>query len=104
VLAVAMHEEAAGAADHMGPHHDTHQTSFGRANVAVHRVTTLVRLHEGGRAVEYAQRIDTTLTRRPGGSPLPPSRPRLLRSLLDTTSGQSCRILRQMAADGGRWH
>lgn len=96
-----MHEKAAGAADRMGPHHDTHQTSFGRANVAVHKVTTLVRLHEGGRAVEYAQRIDTALTRRPGGSPPPPSRPRLLRSLLETTSGQSSRILRQMALRAG---
>ncbi|MGH3854066.1 MAG: helix-turn-helix domain-containing protein [Pseudonocardiaceae bacterium] len=137
-LTLAMHEEAAEAADRMGPHHDSHQTSFGRANVAVHRVAALVRLHEGGRAVEYAQRIDPTLT-----ATLPPERKAsylldlakahthigryddatrtlaqaehvapeevrcrplahgLLRSLLDTTSGESSRILRQMAARAG---
>ncbi|MGH3901707.1 MAG: hypothetical protein ACRDTA_26325 [Pseudonocardiaceae bacterium] len=34
-LAFAMHQEAEIAADRMGPRHDTHHTSFGRANVAV---------------------------------------------------------------------
>lgn len=68
-LALAMHQEAEAAADRMGPRHDTHQTSFGRANVAVHRVAALVRLHEGGRALEYARGIDTALL-----GTLPPER------------------------------
>jgi len=61
VLARQMHDEAAEAAERMGSHHDTHRTVFGRANVAVHRVAALVRLHEGGRALEYARRIDPKL-------------------------------------------
>jgi C4-dicarboxylate-specific signal transduction histidine kinase len=69
VLAFAMHQEAQDAAERMGPHHNTHRTCFGRANVAVHRVSALVRLHEGGRALEYAQSIDTTLV-----NTLPPER------------------------------
>lgn len=68
-LALAMHQEAEAAADRMGSRHETHQTSFGRANVVIHRVAALVRLHEGGRALEYAQRIDTTLI-----DSLPPER------------------------------
>lgn len=60
-LARQMHEEATQAADRMRPHYDTHQTVFGRANIAVHRVAALVRLHRGGRAVGYAHRIDPTL-------------------------------------------
>ncbi len=65
----AMHQEAEAAADRMGPRHDTHQTSFGRANVVVHRVAALVWLHEGGRALEYAQGIDAALL-----GTLPPER------------------------------
>jgi transcriptional regulator with XRE-family HTH domain len=137
-LAFAMHQEAQAAADRMGPRHDTHQTSFGQANVAVHRVAALVRLHEGGRALEYAQGIDTALV-----GTLPPERKAnylldlaqalvhvgrysdavrtlgeaehvaaqevrcrplahgLLRSLLDTTSGESGRLVRQMAIRAG---
>lgn len=137
-LAFAMHQEAEAAADRMGPRHDTHQTSFGRANVAVHRVAALVRLHEGGRALEYAQGIDTALL-----GALPPERKAnylldiaqalvemgrysdavrtlgeaehvaaeevrcrplahgLLRSLVDTTSGESSRLVRQMAIRAG---
>jgi hypothetical protein len=137
-LAFAMHQEAEAAADRMGPRHDTHQTSFGRANVAVHRVAALVRLHEGGRALEYAQGIDMALV-----GTLPPERKAnylldltqalvqvgrysdavrtlgeaehvaaeevrcrplahgLLRSLLDTTSGEPGRLVRQMAIRAG---
>ncbi|MGH3937218.1 MAG: helix-turn-helix domain-containing protein [Pseudonocardiaceae bacterium] len=137
-LAFAMHEEAAAAAERMGPRHDTHQTSFGSANVAVHRVAALVRLHEGGRALEYAQSIDPTLI-----GTLPPERKAnylldltlaltqvgrysdavrmlnqaehvaaeevrcrplahsLLQSLLDTTSGESGRLVQQMAVRAG---
>ncbi|MGH3901509.1 MAG: helix-turn-helix domain-containing protein [Pseudonocardiaceae bacterium] len=136
--AVAMHQEAEAAADRIGARHDTHQTSFGPANVAVHRVAALVRLHEGGRALEYAQGIDTALH-----GTLPPERKAnylldltqalvqvgrysdavgtlgeaehvaveevrcrplahgLLRSLLDTTSGESGRLVRQMAIRAG---
>lgn len=60
-LAFMMHQEAEAVAARIGPHHDIHRTSFGPANVAVHRVAALVRLHEGGRALEYAQNIDTAL-------------------------------------------
>lgn len=137
-LALAMHQEAQAAADRMGPRHDTYLTSFGPANVAVHRVAALVRLHEGGRALEYAQGIDTALI-----GTLPPERKAnylldlaqaliqvgryseavrtvseaehvaaqevrcrplahgLLRSLLDTTSGEPGRLVRKMAIRAG---
>jgi hypothetical protein len=137
-LALAMHEEAAEAAERMRAHHDTHRTSFGPANVAVHRVAALVRLHEGGRALEYARRINPpllgTLTAERRASYLldlaqahthvghyddatrtlvqaehvvpeevrcRPLAHGLLQSLLDTTSGESSRILRQMAIRAG---
>lgn len=137
-LALEMHEQAADAANRMQAHHETHRTGFGSANVAVHRVAALVRLHEGGRALEYAQRIDPILI-----SSLTPERKAsylldlaqahthvghyddatrtlaqaehvapeevrcrplahgLLQSLLETASGESRRILRQMAARAG---
>lgn len=57
-LALLMHREAEAAAVRMGPDHETHHTVFGPTNVAVHRVSALVRLHEGGRALEYANSID----------------------------------------------
>jgi transcriptional regulator with XRE-family HTH domain len=137
-LALEMHEEAREAADRMGPHHDTHRTVFGRANVAVHRVAALVRVHEGGRALEYSHRIAPTLidtltperkasylldlaqaythvghyddaTRSlaqaehvaPEEVHCRPLAHGLLRSLLDTTSGESSRTLRQIAARAG---
>ncbi|MGH3776206.1 MAG: hypothetical protein ACRDRR_10815 [Pseudonocardiaceae bacterium] len=137
-LAFAMHQEAETAAERMGPRHNAHQTSFGRANVAVHRVAALVRLHEGGRALEYSQSIDMALV-----ETLPPERRanylldltqalvqvgrycdavrtlgeaehiaaeevrcrplahRLLRSLMDATSGESGRLVRQLAIRAG---
>src|SRR5262249_33928558 len=55
--ALAMHEEAQAAASRLGPQHQTHQTIFGPTNVALHRVAALVRLHEAGRALEYAATI-----------------------------------------------
>ena len=137
-LALTMHEQAADAAERMRPHHDTHLTSFGRANVAVHRVAALVRLHEGGRALEYARHIDPTLMRTltpertasylldltqahihvghyddatrtlgqaeyvaPEEVRCRPPAHGLLRSLLDTASGESSRTLRQMALRAG---
>ncbi len=57
-LALAMHEEADATAARLGPEHDTHRTVFGPANVALHRVAALVRLHEAGRALEFAETID----------------------------------------------
>jgi tetratricopeptide (TPR) repeat protein len=57
-LARAMHQEAETAAGRLGPEHQTHQTIFGPTNVAVHRVAALVRLHEAGHALEYAETID----------------------------------------------
>ena len=61
-LALAMHQEAELTADRMGPRHETHRTSSGRANVARHRVAALVRLQEAGRALEYAQGIYPSLS------------------------------------------
>lgn len=137
-LALAMHQEAEIAADRMGPRHETHQTSFGRANVAVHRVAALVRLHEDGRAVEYAQGIAPaligtlppehhanylldlteayihtgyyheavrTLSKAEQGAPeevrCRPLAHGLLRSLVEHTSGESSRLVRQMATRAG---
>jgi hypothetical protein len=68
-LALEMHEEAEATAQRMGCHHKTHRTSFGRANVALHRVSALVRLHEGGQALEFSQGIDPALV-----AALPPER------------------------------
>ncbi|RZQ61311.1 XRE family transcriptional regulator [Amycolatopsis suaedae] len=59
-LALSMHEEATAAARRLEPGHDRHHTFFGQANVDIHRVASLVRLHEGGRALEYARRVDQT--------------------------------------------
>ncbi len=137
-LAFAMHQEAQAAANRMGPRHDIHPTRFGQANVAIHRVAALVRLHEGGRALEYAQGIDTALV-----GALPPERRAnylldltqalmetgrysdavrtlgeaehvaaeevrcrplahdMARSLLDKTSGDSGRLVRQIAIRAG---
>ncbi|MDR6592378.1 hypothetical protein J2S66_000762 [Saccharothrix longispora] len=41
----------------MERHYDTHHTHFGRANVAIHRVAALVRLHEAGAALDFAATI-----------------------------------------------
>ncbi|MGH3796490.1 MAG: helix-turn-helix domain-containing protein [Pseudonocardiaceae bacterium] len=137
-LALAMHQEAELTADRMGPRHETHRTSFGHANVAIHRVAALVRLHEGGRALEYAQGIAPELI-----GALPPERHAnylldlteayihtgrypdavrtlgkaeqaapeevrcrplghgLLRSLVEHTSGEPSRLVRQMATRAG---
>ncbi len=80
--ALAMHHEADAAVRRMGPGHQTHQTIFGSANVAAHRVAALVRLRENGRALEYAERID------PGAiAALPPER--RVNYLLDMTQASS---------------
>jgi transcriptional regulator with XRE-family HTH domain len=57
-LARLMHEEATAAAQRFEPHYDHHYTLFGMANTLIHRVSALVRLHEGGRALEFAAAID----------------------------------------------
>jgi transcriptional regulator with XRE-family HTH domain len=57
-LALLMHQEAEALSRRVVPQHQLHNTVFGRANVAVHRVAALVRLHEAGRALEYATSID----------------------------------------------
>lgn len=57
-LARDMHDEAMAAALRLQPHHRTHQTFFGLTNVLIHRVSALVRLHEAGRALEFAATID----------------------------------------------
>ncbi|MEV1118704.1 helix-turn-helix transcriptional regulator [Actinosynnema sp. NPDC049800] len=55
--ALAMHEEALHAAERMEPHYAVHHTHFGRANVAIHRVSALVRLHEAEAALHLASTI-----------------------------------------------
>ncbi|MCK2244197.1 MULTISPECIES: helix-turn-helix domain-containing protein [unclassified Crossiella] len=57
-LARDMHEHANAAARRMAPNYATHNTYFGLANVQIHRVAALVRLHETGRAIEFAATID----------------------------------------------
>jgi transcriptional regulator with XRE-family HTH domain len=56
--ALIMHEQAHAAAENFGLHYETYQTFFGLANVALHRVAALVRLHEPGQALEYVRNID----------------------------------------------
>jgi len=55
--ALVMHEQAQAAAETLGPHHKMHQTFFGIANVRLHRIAALVRLHKPGQALEYARII-----------------------------------------------
>ncbi|GLZ42735.1 helix-turn-helix transcriptional regulator [Actinokineospora sp. NBRC 105648] len=57
-LAQEMHDEAMATALRFKPHYDTHHTSFGMTNTVIHRVSALVRLHECGRALEFAATID----------------------------------------------
>jgi hypothetical protein len=57
-IALTMHEHAHATAQKLGPHYQTHHTVFGPVNVALHRVAALVRLHEPGQALEYAQKIE----------------------------------------------
>lgn len=56
-LARDMHIEAEAAAQRMAPHYETHRTHFGITNVQIHRVAALVRLHDAGRALEFAGTI-----------------------------------------------
>ncbi len=60
-LARDLHHEALSAADLIGPQHRGHHTMFGRANVEVHRVSALVRLHQAPQALSYASGISPTL-------------------------------------------
>jgi transcriptional regulator with XRE-family HTH domain len=57
-LAHQMYLEARTAAEQLQPLYRTYNTFFGSTNVAIHRVAALVRLHEGGRALELARTID----------------------------------------------
>jgi transcriptional regulator with XRE-family HTH domain len=50
--------EAQDVATQLGPNPNVQWSNFGTANVAVHRVSALADLHEGGRVVEEAARID----------------------------------------------
>ncbi|WP_018685290.1 helix-turn-helix domain-containing protein [Actinokineospora enzanensis] len=56
-LAWEMHEVAMQTARRFKPNYDTHHTFFGTANTMIHRVSALVRLHEGGQALEFAETI-----------------------------------------------
>ncbi|MGH4023742.1 MAG: helix-turn-helix domain-containing protein [Pseudonocardiaceae bacterium] len=137
-LALEMHQEAQAAAGRMGLRHETHQTSFGRGNIAIHRVAALVRLHETTSALDYAQAIDPALisnlsperrvnyaldlTQALAGTGrhndavgtlfeaerIAPEEVRcrplahgLIRSLLDATSGEAGRLVRQLASRAG---
>jgi hypothetical protein len=53
-----LHAEARRVAIRLGPNPNAQWSNFGTANVAVHRVSALADLHEGGRVVEEASRID----------------------------------------------
>jgi transcriptional regulator with XRE-family HTH domain len=52
-----LNAEAATVARLLGGDRNEHWSAFGPTNVAIHRVAALAELHEGGRAVEYAQRL-----------------------------------------------
>jgi transcriptional regulator with XRE-family HTH domain len=57
-LARDLHSEARQVAVRLGPNPNVQWSNFGTANVAVHRVSALADLHEGGRVVEAASQID----------------------------------------------
>jgi hypothetical protein len=78
-VALTMHEEADAVAARLDDKHRTHDTIFGPANVAAHRVAALTRLHEGGRALEYVATIDPAIM-----ASLPPER--RANHLLDLTA------------------
>lgn len=56
--ALALHEQADAVARRMGPAFCHSVTAFGVTNVAVHRLSALVRLHESAAALAFAQTID----------------------------------------------
>jgi hypothetical protein len=90
-MALAMHDEATATAARLGPEHQTHQTIFGPTNVALHRVAALVRLHQPGRALEFAQTIRMTEL-----AALPPER--RVNFLLDLTEALTLTGQHQQAA------
>lgn len=137
-LARDMHDEAMTAALRFEPHYDDHHTYFGLTNTLIHRVSALVRLREGGRALEFAATIDPSavaalsVERRSNylldlteahtivgnyrraatllaqAEQVAPEEVRcrplahgLLRSLLDNTTGEKARMVRQMADRAG---
>ena len=81
-LAHDMHRQAETTAHRMTPHHPIQYTQFGIPNVLIHRVSALVRLHDTGRALEFADTIDPTSIAR-----LPPER--RANHLLDLTQAHS---------------
>jgi transcriptional regulator with XRE-family HTH domain len=54
-----LNAEAAVVARLLGGDRNEHWSAFGPANVAVHRVSALAELHEGGRVVEHAEQFGT---------------------------------------------
>ncbi len=137
-LAREMHDEAMAATLRFEPRYDDHHTFFGLANTLIHRVSALVRLHEGGQALEFAETIDPAsvmalpaerranflldLTEAHAGvgnyrqavrmlgqaeqvaSEEVRCRPLahgLLRSLLNNTTGEPAKLVRQMAERAG---
>jgi hypothetical protein len=52
-----LNAEAATVARLLGGDRNEHWSAFGPTNVGVHRVSALAELHEGGRAVEHAERL-----------------------------------------------
>jgi transcriptional regulator with XRE-family HTH domain len=55
--ALALHRQAEAVAGRLGPAFNDRVTAFGAANVALHRVSALVRLHEGTQALAFARTI-----------------------------------------------
>ncbi|MEU4803076.1 helix-turn-helix transcriptional regulator [Actinosynnema sp. NPDC023587] len=81
-LALEMHAEAGRVAGRMEPHYDTRDTQFGTANVAIHRVSALVRLYEAEAALRYADTISPSAI-----TALPPER--RANYLLDLTTANT---------------
>jgi hypothetical protein len=107
-LARDMHLEAVSAAEQMTPECKTHATLFGMTNVLIHRVAALVRLHEAGRALEFAASIDrhrSRACRRSGGrttyliSPRPTPAPATTGPHRTTSARQSESRPRRFAVD-----
>ncbi|KJK51313.1 XRE family transcriptional regulator [Lentzea aerocolonigenes] len=137
-LAGEMHDSALATARQYKPHYNDHHTFFGVTNTQIHRVAALVRLHQHGRALEFANHISPRdvaalsaerqsnyqldLTEAHTGvgdyrqavralgkaEQVAPEEVRcrplahgLLRSLLNNTTGEPARLVRQMAGRAG---
>jgi transcriptional regulator with XRE-family HTH domain len=91
-VATTMHEQALSVARTLGSTFSDRVTAFGITNVELHRLAALVRLHDGGRALEFARTID------PAGLVRLPNE-RKVNYLIDMAeANQQCGRLREAAS------